>query len=126
MYSQANVQEYLEEIREQVCTRCIDRPPGGLPCAPLGKMCAVEMFLPSLLKAVHEADSANIKPYVDNLRRLVCSQCVHQNAEGFCLLRAERVCALDYLFPLLVQAVETVDRRHEQAATLAGASGSSG
>ncbi len=125
MYSKAE-EEYLNEIREQVCTRCIDRPPGCPPCAPLGKMCAVEMFLPLFLRAVHEVDSDSINPYVDNLRRLVCSQCVHQNAEGFCLLRAERVCALDYLFPLLVQAVETVDERHAQAAMDAGVSGSSG
>ena len=121
MYSKAEVQEYLDEIREQVCTHCVDRPPGGPPCAPLGKMCAVELFLPSLLKAVHEVDSPSINPYVENLRRHVCSECVHQNAEGFCLLRAERTCALDYLFPLIVQAVETVDGRHAQAAMHTGA-----
>jgi hypothetical protein len=121
MYSKAEVQEYLDEIREQVCTRCVDRPPGGPPCAPLGKMCAVELFLPSLLRAVHEVDSPNMNPYVDNLRRHVCSECVHQNAEGFCLLRTERTCALDYLFPLIVQAVETVDERHAQAAMHTGA-----
>jgi hypothetical protein len=86
----------------------------------------MELFLPFLVKAVHEVDSPSINPYVDNLRRSVCSQCVHQNADGFCLLRAERVCALDYLFPLLVRAVETVDERHAQAAILVGPSGNAG
>jgi hypothetical protein len=33
---------------------------------------------------------------------------------------------LDYLFPLLVRAVETVDERHAQAAIHAGPSGNSG
>ena len=117
MYTQVELQDYLDEIRKEVCTRCIDRPPGGPPCAPLGKMCAVELFLPLLLKAVHEVDSPTIDRYVHNLRRRVCSQCIHQNAEGFCFLRAEKVCALDYLFPLLVQAVETVDERRAKAAT---------
>lgn len=116
MYSEAELQEYLEEIREQVCTRCIDRPAGGPPCAPLGKMCAVELSLPLFLTAIHEADGLSIEPYVDNLRRRVCSQCVNQNAQGFCLSRAERACALDYLLPLIVQAVETVDERHADAA----------
>jgi hypothetical protein len=89
-------------------------------------MCSVELFLPLLLKAVHEVDSPSINPYLDSLRRLVCSQCVHQDAEGFCLLRAERACALDYLFPLIVRAVETVDERHAQTAMVAGASSTSG
>lgn len=57
MYTDAQLHEYLDEIRKQVCTRCIDRPPGGPPCAPLGKMCAVELFLPTFLRAVHEVDS---------------------------------------------------------------------
>ena len=37
--------EYLAEIRKQVCSRCVERPPGGPPCAPLGKQCGVEMHL---------------------------------------------------------------------------------
>jgi hypothetical protein len=121
MYSKAQLHGYLDEIRKEVCSRCIDRPAAGPPCAPLGKMCAVELFLPSLLKAVHEVDfSPSIDPYVDNLRRRVCSQCPHQDGEGFCMPRAERTCSLDYLFPLIVQAVQTVDERRAQAATSSG------
>lgn len=118
MYTDAEIKEYLEEIREQVCSRCIDRPPGGPPCAPLGKQCGVELYLPLFLDVIHHVDRPGIGPYVDHLRHRVCSQCINQNAEGFCLLRAERLCALDYLFPLIVQAVETVDQRHvEETAT---------
>jgi hypothetical protein len=120
MYTDTELQEYLDEIRKQVCTRCIDRPPGGPPCAPLGKMCGVELSLPLFLESIHEVDSLSIDRYVENLRRRVCSQCVNQDAEGFCLLRAERVCALDYLLPLIVQAVETVDERRAEAAMHAG------
>jgi hypothetical protein len=120
MYTEAELQEYLDEIRKQVCSRCIDRPGGGPPCAPLGKMCSVELFLPLLLKAIHEVDSPSIGAYVDNLRRRVCAHCVHQNADGFCLPRTERTCALDYLFPLIVEVVETVDQRRAEAATHTG------
>jgi len=117
VYTETELEEYLSEIRDQVCTRCIDRPPGGPPCAPLGKMCTVELSLPAYLSAIHEAKGGSIDSYVDSLRCDVCSHCHHQDANGFCLPRAERNCALDYLFPLIVQAVEAVDQRHKEAAT---------
>jgi hypothetical protein len=114
MYPEAALQEYLVEIRKQVCMRCIGRPPGGPPCAPLGMQCGVELYLPLFLEAIHQVDSPSMEPYEDTLRRRVCSQCVNQNARGFCLARVERTCPLNYLFPLVVQAVETVDERHER------------
>jgi len=40
MYSDPEMAEYLKEIRDQVCSRCIEKPPGGPPCAPLGKSMA--------------------------------------------------------------------------------------
>jgi len=116
MKTSAEMEEYMREIRKQVCSRCIDRPPGGPPCAPLGKDCAVEAFLPLFVNAVHHVGNrGTIDPYVDRLRSQVCSHCSHQEPDGFCLVRAERACALDYLFPLVVQAVETVDERRAQA-----------
>lgn len=120
MYTETELHEYLDEIRKQVCTRCIGRPPGGPPCAPLGVQCGVELHLPLFLEAIHEVDSPGMEPYVDSLRRRVCSQCVNQNVEGFCMARAERTCSLDYLLPLIVQAVETVDERRSQAAMHGG------
>jgi hypothetical protein len=116
MHTNREMEDYMCEIRKTVCSRCIDRPPGGPPCAPLGRDCAVEAFLPLIVKAVHySGNGGSMDPYIDNLRRQVCSQCTHQEPDGFCLLRAEKACALDYLFPLVVQAVETVDQRRSQA-----------
>ena len=31
MYAESDLDEYLEEIRQHVCSRCIERPPGGPP-----------------------------------------------------------------------------------------------
>ncbi len=36
MTGQVELNEYLDEIRQEVCTRCMERPPGGPPCAPWG------------------------------------------------------------------------------------------
>src|SRR5437016_1604702 len=42
MLTELELAEYREEIRNHVCSRCVDRPAGGPPCEPLGKRCGVE------------------------------------------------------------------------------------
>lgn len=109
MVAQAELAEYLQEIREQVCSRCVERPEGGPPCAPLGKMCGVELHLPQLIESVHTQRSVLIAPYLDHNRAEVCSKCQFLNS-GIC------PCPMDYLAVLIVQAVEAVDRRRAEAA----------
>jgi hypothetical protein len=104
MVTAEELDEYMGEIRKQVCSRCVERPPGGPPCAPLGKQCGIELHLPALIDAIHGVDSASIVPYLDNNRRLICEHCP-QHYHSDC------PCPMDYLAVLLVQAVETVDAR---------------
>ena len=104
MYTNVELDEYLDEIREQVCSKCVERLSGGPPCAPLGKQCGVEQFLPEYLEAIHSVDSPTIEPYLEALRGRVCEGCDRHGC-------SECPCPLDYLFVLMVQAVETVDRR---------------
>jgi hypothetical protein len=108
MIAEAELQEYLDEIREQVCSCCVERPPGGPPCAPLGKQCGVEMHLPRLIDAIHEVQSESIEPYLRHNRQTICESCAFLHS-GIC------PCPMDYLLVLAVQAVETVDQRREQA-----------
>jgi hypothetical protein len=104
MAHKPDLSEYLEEIRQQVCSRCIERPAGGPPCFPLGKMCGIEMHFPELIKAIHQVKSDSIAPYLDHNRRTICEHCNRRNS-------SDCPCAMDYLAVLLVQAVETVDAR---------------
>ena len=105
MESVATYEEYLKEVRQQVCSRCVERPPGGPPCEPLGKRCGIEMHLPSYVRAVHEVESGSIGPYLASLNKCVCTNCR--------LLHSEVCpCPLEYLLVLTVQAIETVDQRH--------------
>ena len=104
MASVATYEEYLKEVREQVCSRCVERPRGGPPCEPLGKRCGIEMHLPSYVRAVHEVESGSIGPYLASLNKCVCTNCP--------LLHSEVCpCPLEYLLVLTVQAIETVDQR---------------
>jgi hypothetical protein len=110
MVTQTELTEYLDAIREQVCSRCVERPINGPPCAPLGKQCGVEMHLPQIVSAIHEVRSDWIGPYLENNRNRVCETCA-QHHSSVC------PCPMDYLAVLLVQAVETIDKRREDAKT---------
>jgi hypothetical protein len=103
--TEPDVAEYLREIRKHVCSRCVERPPDGPPCAPLGKQCGVEMHLPQLIEAIHQRHSPLIAPYQDHARCTICQKCP--------LLHTDVCpCPMDYLAVLLVEAVEAVDQRH--------------
>jgi hypothetical protein len=117
MLSEPEIQEYLEEIRKQVCSRCVERPPGGPPCAPLGKECGIEMHLPELIGSIHDVHSDYMARYLAHNREKICQNCELLNTD-VC------PCPLHYLAVLLVEAVETVDERHRasRAALAANAS----
>src|SRR5260370_30437683 len=104
MVDQVHLSEYLDEIREHVCSRCIERPPGGPPCAPLGKQCGIEMHLPKIIDSIHQVKSDWIEAYLNTNRKQIC--------EGCAFLRSSICrCPMDYLAVLLVHAVEAVDER---------------
>ncbi len=100
-----DVSEYLAEIRSQVCSRCVERPPGGPPCEPLGKFCGVERHLPELVESIHAVQSDLLGPYLLHNRLQICEHCALYHSD-IC------PCPMDYLLALIIQAVETVDRRH--------------
>jgi hypothetical protein len=99
--------EYMDEIREQVCSRCVERPANGPPCAPLGKPCGIEMHLPRIVDAIHEVRSDLVAPYLENNRNRICETCAFHHS-SIC------PCPMDYLAVLLVKAIETVDKRRNE------------
>jgi hypothetical protein len=106
MLAELDVAEYLQEIRDQVCSRCVERPPGGPPCEPLGKQCGVELHLPQLIESIHEVHSPAMGPYVEHNRAEICEHCA-------LLHTSVCPCPMDYLSTLIVEAVERVDRRRD-------------
>jgi hypothetical protein len=104
MLADAEVQEYLDQIRQDVCSICVERPPGGPPCVPLGKNCGVELHLPQLIDAVREVKSGLLQPYLDHNRHQICEKCAFLHS-SIC------PCPMDYLLSPIVDAVETVEER---------------
>ena len=109
MFTDLRLQEYLKEIREEVCSRCVERPPGGPPCLPLGKWCVIEVNLPSLVEAIHAQSSPLMDPYLDNVHSQVCTLCPRRGQD-------DCRCPGEYLMTLVTQAVETVDERFRRKA----------
>jgi hypothetical protein len=108
--AEADLAEYLAEIREQVCSRCVERPLDGPPCAPLGKRCGVEMHLAEIVESIRAVQSPSMLPYLAHNREHVCEKCALLNDLDVC------PCPMHYLAVLLVQAVEAVDARHAAGA----------
>ena len=96
--------EYLLELREQVCSRCIERQTGGPPCAPLGKRCGIEQHVPKLVQICRTTDNVLMDPYIEKLHEQICEDCAFKD-EPTC------PCPLEYLLQLAVEAVESVERR---------------
>lgn len=111
MATATELDEYLAEIRQEVCSRCIEKPPGGPPCAPLGKACGIELHLPGLIESIRQVHSPSIAPYLERNRSEICEKCAFLHS-SIC------PCPMDYLSVLLVDAVEEVDKRHEEARAL--------
>jgi hypothetical protein len=104
MYTYQERLEYLTEIREQVCSHCIERPPGGPPCGPLGKRCGIEVNLERLIDSVRAVHSRAMDPYIDSHHNVVCTSCPASPT-------SQCPCPLDYLLLLAVEAIEAVDQR---------------
>ena len=104
MLNDRRIAEYLEEIREEVCRHCIERPDDGPPCWPVGKSCGVERNLPRIIEAIHAGRGSNLEPYVDHLHHDVCDLCEARDSE-------DCPCPLEYLQVLVIEAIAAVDER---------------
>jgi hypothetical protein len=65
------------------------------------------MHLPQIVDAIHEVRSDWIEPYLEKNRERICETCAFWGSD-IC------PCPMDYLAVLLVQAVETVDKRRQE------------
>ncbi len=107
MNTDTDLEEYMAEMRQQVCSRCIEKPPGGPPCAPRGKRCGIELNLPRLIEAVQQQQSASMDPYIQHFHDEVCAHCENRPTN-------QCPCPLEHLLLLAVEAIETVDERRQK------------
>jgi hypothetical protein len=107
MTAPIQIHEYLAELRRQVCEHCIVRRSGTPPCDAKGIGCGIERHLEKLVEICRSVESSQIDPYVQRLHDDICADCEFRET-------AVCPCPLDYLLPLAVRAVETVEFRRRE------------
>ena len=95
---------YRDQLREDVCSHCVERLPNAPPCGAIGKGCGIERHIETLVEICRTTNSKLMDPYIDQLHELVCPNCEFKK-------RPTCPCPLDYLLQLAVEAVEKVQQR---------------
>jgi len=104
-------EKYLQEIRQRVCSKCIDRTASGLCVASTFDACAINRYLPEIIDIVLADPADGYDATVNDLRARVCSACEQQSPDGRCGMRDDVECALDRYFPLVIEAIREAARK---------------
>jgi hypothetical protein len=104
---------YRDAIRRRVCVICLDSADDG-SCGLEGPpACAIEEHLPRLVDAILDVRRRRDDAYAAAVEARVCRNCSHRDELGLCRLRRDGRCAISVYLPLVVEAVEEVERRQE-------------
>jgi hypothetical protein len=93
-------------IRNKICHVCSDRTVDGECGREDPASCALFRLFPEVAQAIQTVDSNDIQPYIEAIRRTVCSICADQASDGSCETRQQVQCALDAYLALVVDAIE--------------------
>jgi len=93
-------------VRNTVCRVCTDRTADGECGREAPVSCALFRLFPEVARAIQSVESNDIQPYIEAIRRNVCSVCADQAADGSCETRQQVQCALDAYLVLIVDAIE--------------------
>jgi hypothetical protein len=108
-------QPYRRAIRRRVCAVCLDSADDG-SCRLSGqRTCAIDEHLPRVLEAISDVRERRSDSYASAVESRVCRHCAARDTGGTCALREGGRCALDVYLPLVVEAIEEVDRGNERA-----------
>jgi hypothetical protein len=99
----------MEAIRRHVCSVCLDSKDDG-SCSLTGRVCAIEAHLPGVVAAILATRSRRMEDYYDAIQAQICP-CCYQDRAGRCALRNAGDCALETYLPLVVDAIETVEKQ---------------
>ncbi|HUL76913.1 MAG TPA: hypothetical protein VL691_06585 [Vicinamibacteria bacterium] len=102
-------QAYRDAIRRRVCAICLDGADDG-SCA-LATTCPIDEHLLRLVDAILDVRSRHDDAYSAAVEARVCVHCSHRDALGLCHLRRDGRCAVSVYLPLVIEAVEEVDRK---------------
>ena len=101
-----NIEQIEARLRDQVCSRCIDRDESGACELRDRNACMLIEKLPQVIAVVLGTRSPQIGPYVASIHDTVCPRCENIRADGSCRLRETDECTLDLYLSAVVETVE--------------------
>jgi hypothetical protein len=101
--------KYLNAIKENVCSICVDSNDKGNCTLNSKEACAVEIYLPQIVELIHENESEKLSEIHKKLKETICVDCDTQDEFGVCYLREDANCSLDRYFSLVVDTINRVD-----------------
>lgn len=93
-------------VRNRICGVCTERTTDDQCGLENPSSCALFRLFPQVAQAIQSVDSSDIQPYIEAIRRNVCSVCQEQVQDGSCEARQQVQCALDAYLLLVVDAIE--------------------
>lgn len=102
---------YWDAIRARVCSVCLDAADDGSCRLARGHACAIVEELPRLIEILRKVRSERMDEYVDSVEAMICPHCENRDHDGNCKLRHSGNCALYTYLPLILDAIDEVDRK---------------
>jgi len=93
-------------VRNKICKLCTERTVSGECGLEEPSSCALFRLFPQVAQAIQSVRSDDVGPYIEAIRRNVCSVCNEQAPDGSCETRQLVQCALDAYLLLVVDAIE--------------------
>ena len=103
------MQRYIDALRKNVCSICVDSSDEGDCTLTTKELCAVEYYLPKILEVIQSTDSEDLEVYHNKLKNTICAECAASEDKDHCYLREDANCSLDRYFSLIVETVKKVD-----------------
>jgi hypothetical protein len=97
-------------LRRRVCAVCLDGAEDGGCGLGQGPRCPVEEHLATLVDLVIELRSRHVTRFAAEVESRICSRCPRREASGRCGSRDDGRCALSVFLPLIVEAIDEVER----------------
>ncbi len=101
--------KYIQAIRENICSICVDSDENGVCTLSNKEICAVEHHFPKMIDVINNNETESTDELIVLLREQVCAECNSQNTEGNCNLRDDANCSLDRYFPIIAETIRKVD-----------------
>lgn len=105
-----NIDNYEEAIRTRVCVQCIERTGRGICGMGKADECALNQFMPSLIKVANTIEAGSFDDYISAIHTEIVGQSQEIPASLWTMEQEVELSLAPYL-PLIIEAIAEVNQR---------------